>query len=72
MINSDHASVLRGVKTGATVRISEFAPNISSCDIGGDVLHDLNNANNYAFYKKLSKHGKTFGYNQRRHWWIRN
>ena len=53
MINSDHASVLRGVKTGATVRISEFAPNISSCDIGGDVLHDLNNANKHAFYRSF-------------------
>ena len=51
MCNSDHASVLRGVKTGATVRISEFAPNISSCDIGGDVLHDINNATKNAFYR---------------------
>jgi hypothetical protein len=49
MVNSDHASVLRGVKTGATVRISESAPNVEKCDIGGDVLHDINNATKDAF-----------------------
>ena len=44
MINSDHASTLRGPKTGAVKKISEHAPNITSCDIEGDCLHDLNNS----------------------------
>ena len=51
MANSDHASTLRGCKTGAIKRISEKAPNIIDCDIGGDVLHDLNNSCKEAFYK---------------------
>lgn len=50
MINSDHAAVLRGSKTGAVVRIGEKAPNVLSCDIGGDCLHDLNNSTKAPFY----------------------
>ena len=48
------------METGATVRISEFAPNISSCDIGGDVLHDINNATKDAFYKCFPNMVKIF------------
>ena len=50
MINSDHAATLRGSKTGAVTRISDKAPNVSTCDIGGDFLHDLNNATKGSFY----------------------
>ena len=50
MINSDHAAVLRGSKTGAVVRIGEKAPNVLTCDIGGDCLHDLNNFTKAPFY----------------------
>ena len=50
MINSDHASVLRGCNTGAVVRIGEKAPNVLSCDVGGDILHDLNNSTKTPFY----------------------
>ena len=51
MANSDHASTLRGKKTGALKRIGEKAPNIIDCDIGGDILHDLNNSCKEAFYR---------------------
>jgi hypothetical protein len=37
-------------KTGAVTRISDKAPNVSTCDIGGDFLHDLNNATKTPFY----------------------
>ena len=50
MINSDHGSTLRGSKNGDVVKISEHAPNVTSCDIGGDCLHDLNNATKGLFY----------------------
>ena len=50
MMNSDHASTLRGSKSGAITRISKKAPNIKTCDIGGDVLHDLNNSCKDSFY----------------------
>ena len=50
MVNSDHAATLRGIKTGAVVRISEKAPNLKSTDVGGDILHDINNATKKSFY----------------------
>ena len=50
MINSDHAATLRGSKIGAVTKISEKAPNVASCDIGGDILHDLNNTTKAPFY----------------------
>ena len=42
MVNSDYSSVLIGVKNGATVRISESAPSVEKCGIGGDVLPKKN------------------------------
>ena len=51
MVNTDHASTLRGHTTGAVARISELAPNVKTCDIGGDILHDINNSTKGAFYK---------------------
>ena len=51
MINSDHASTLRGYETGAVVRIAKKAPNIPKTDIGGDILHDINYLTNLAFTK---------------------
>ena len=54
MANSDHASTLRGSKTEAIKFIAEKDPNILDCDIGGDVLHDLNNACIDAIYKTFS------------------
>ena len=55
MMNSDHASTLRGSQSGAIIRISRKAPNIKTCDIGGDVLHDLNNSCKDSFYKVLPR-----------------
>ena len=51
MINSDHAATLRGSRIGAVTKISEIAPNVATCDIGGDFLHDLNNSTKIPFYK---------------------
>ena len=51
MINSDQASTLRGSKNGAVKKISEHAPNVTSCDIEGDCLHDLNNSTKGPFYE---------------------
>ena len=50
-INSDHASTLRGQKTGAIVRIAEKAGKVISTDIGGDILHDINNLTKPCFYE---------------------
>ena len=51
MINSDHTSTLRGHETGAVVRIAKKAPKIPKTDIGGDILHDINNLIKPCFYK---------------------
>ena len=51
MMNTDHASTLRGSKTGAMTKIAEKAPNIATCDIGGDILHDINNLIKKPFYQ---------------------
>ena len=53
MMNTDHAATLRGVKNGATKKITEKAPNVATCDIGGDILHDINNATKGSFYENF-------------------
>ena len=53
MVNSDHASTLRGHETGAVVRIAKKSPNILKTDIGGDILHDLNNLTKPCFIKSF-------------------
>ena len=50
MVNSDHAATMRGSKTSAVTRISDKAPSVSTCDIGGDFLHDLTNSTKTPFY----------------------
>ena len=47
-VHSDSSSVLRGVRSGAIVKISREAPQIKFFDIGGDGLHHVHNAHNQA------------------------
>ena len=54
-LHTDSCSVLRGKVSGAIKRISEFAPQILTTDIGGDILHHIHNAVKKAFSQVFSK-----------------
>ena len=62
MIHSDSSSILRGKKAGAIKKISEEAPHILCCDIGGDGLHHVHNAEKKAFVAVYSDVVKVLTY----------
>ena len=49
MANTDSSSVMRGKKAGAIKLLSKTAPQVLQCDIGGDGLHHVHNAEKSAF-----------------------
>ena len=49
MANTDSSSVMRGKKAGAVKLLSKTAPQVLQCDIGGDGLHHVHNAEKSAF-----------------------
>ena len=55
MIHADNCSVMRGKKTGVLRRISSVAPQVLDCDIGGDGLHHVTNAEKKSFRKVFMK-----------------
>ena len=42
---SDSCPTNRGVRTGVLTRLAKLAPQVKKCDIGGDGLHHIHNAN---------------------------
>ena len=49
MAHTDSSSVMRGKRAGALKLISNVAPQVLKCDIGGDGLHHVHNAEKKAF-----------------------
>ena len=48
-LQTDSCSVMRGKKTGLLKRISNVATSVMDCDVGGDGLHHVHNAEKKAF-----------------------
>ena len=48
-LQMDSCSVMRGKKTGLLKRISNVATSVMDCDVGGDGLHHVHNAEKKAF-----------------------
>ena len=49
MAHTDSSSVMRGKRAGALKLISNVAPQVLKCDVGGDGLHHVHNAEKKAF-----------------------